>query len=769
MAIYHLLHRPALLTLALLAAPFATSTQRPTELAPTVHPTLPGDASQLWLVPSENDRSARPAPAFAPLVKGVQRLQEDNHAAALVLFSQPSLAKTALADYAAYYKGIAQLRLGQLAEARRTLDTVFERQAPGYVSVAAGLASAEAAEAAGDPAAAVRIYERIAGQKAALSEEVLSRLGAAALAAGDRAKAAQAFVRVYYEFPLTDAASEAAAQLPSLEDRITRTGYQADLGRAQILFGARRFDEARTAFQSLQGVARGDDKELVDLRVAECDFSLKRYAAARDGVRPYLDRASRKAEARFFYLSSLRELGDEDQYFALTAALVSEFPDSSWSEEALSNLGTYYILEDSDEEAARTFKELYQRFPAGARSERAAWKYGWWAYTKGNFAETVRVFESAAATFPRSDYRPSFLYWAARSHAKLGQRGQAESRLRLVRTDYANSYYGRLAARRLAPHAEASVRGDEVRLATSEVQTPMPDLKPVETEPLIRLLLAHGLYDDALSELRYAQRAWGNSPRLDATIAWVYNQKGELRRGISLMRRTYPQFLTAGGQELPAEILQVIFPLAYWDVIRRYSAAHDLDPYVIAALIAQESTFDPGIRSVANAWGLMQLVPATGRRLARSVGIRKFTTSKLTNPEINIRLGTLYFARLVAQFGGTYYALASYNAGENRIVRWKAERPEMDEDEFIDDIPFPETQNYVKRVLGTAEDYRRLYGGSAAPRSRATTAPARRPVPDSTARKPPAKKKAPAAKTTPPAKKNAPARPARQKPGGTAR
>ena len=83
----------------------------------------------------------------------------------------------------------------------------------------------------------------------------------------------------------------------------------------------------------------------------------------------------------------------------------------------------------------------------------------------------------------------------------------------------------------------------------------------------------------------------------------------------------------------------------------------------------------------------------------------------LTNGETNIRLGTLYFKRLVQQFGGTYYALASYNAGENRVVRWKAERPGIDEDEFIDDIPFPETQNYVKRILGTAEDYRRLYGG----------------------------------------------------------
>jgi soluble lytic murein transglycosylase len=106
----------------------------------------------------------------------------------------------------------------------------------------------------------------------------------------------------------------------------------------------------------------------------------------------------------------------------------------------------------------------------------------------------------------------------------------------------------------------------------------------------------------------------------------------------------------------------------------------------------------------------MQIIPGTGRRLARELGIRGFTTSMLVDPETNLRLGTAYFARLVKQFGGTHFALAGYNAGEHRVERWIAERPGLERDEFIDDIPFPETQNYVKRILGTAEDYRLLYG-----------------------------------------------------------
>jgi soluble lytic murein transglycosylase len=557
------------------------------------------------------------------------------------------------------------------------------------------------------------MYEQLAENKASVSDEVLSRLGRAALAAGDPGKAADAFTRVYYEFALSDNADAAGAQLDALQGGTKPTNFKLDFGRAALLFGARRYQDARAAFQGILAQTSGDDRELADLRIAECDFFLGRYDAAREALKPYLDDASRKAEARFFYLSAYRELGQDDQYVTLTRALVSDFPDSTWAEEALNNLGTHYILNDEDELAAQVFAELYQKFPQGARAERGAWKAGWWSYKSADYANAISVFESAASAFPRSDYRPSFLYWAGRAHAKLGHREDAAARLRLVHADYGNSYYGRLAGQHLAR------RGDPVGMdrPVSASRQPVSSSAPrPPNEGRIRALLAAGLYEPALNELRYAQRTWGGSPELDATIAWTYHQKGELRRAISLMRRVYPQFLTASGQELPTEILQVIFPLTYWPSIRKHSLARGLDPYLVAALIAQESTFDPNARSSANAWGLMQIVPSTGRRLARALKIRRFTTSMLTNPDTNIRMGTLHFSQLVRQYGGTHFALASYNAGESRVLRWKAERPGMDDDEFIDDIPFPETQNYVKRILGTAEDYRRLYGeGGARP------------------------------------------------------
>jgi peptidoglycan lytic transglycosylase len=683
----------------------AVPAQKP--LAPTEHPTLPRNESELWLVPSAADRSARVTPAAVTLAGAVRRYQDGDYAGALTTLSRLS-SSAVLDDYIDYYTGLAQLRLQKYPEARKTLTAIVDRKPHGAMSLRAALAQGETAEASGDYRGAVEIYQRLADTKGLVTDEVLSRLGRAALAAGDRKTAALAYIRLYYEFALTDAATAAASQLQSLQDQVVKSGYQRDLGRAVMLFGARRYAEARSAFQDLQRVASGDDKELVDLRVAECDFHLRRYDAAREGTRPYLERASRKAEARFFFVSALRELGNHDEYVAQTRALVTDFPGDSWSEEALNNLGTHYIVTNEDEAAAQVFAELYEKFPTGSRAERAAWKSGWWSYRKGDYQNAVRTFESAASSFPRSDYRPSFLYWAGRAHGTLGQGDVAAARFHLVFHDYGSSYYGRLAKKHVSRMADADPVANRAVSASLPGPTTVAPRPP--TADRIRLLLANGLYDDALEELRFAQRQWGTSPVIEATMAWAYHQKGELRRGITLMRRAYPQSLTSSGHLLPVAMRQVIFPLVYWELVRTHANKYDLDPYVMAALINQESTFDPDIRSSANAWGLMQIVPSTGRRLARTLGSRRFSTASLTNPLTNIQLGMLYFSQLVRQFGGTYYALASYNAGENRVARWKAERPGVDEDEFIDDIPFPETQNYVKRILGTAEDYRLLYG-----------------------------------------------------------
>jgi soluble lytic murein transglycosylase len=677
----------------------------------------------MWLVPEPGTRQGDAGKQFA---QGVRQYDAGSFASALAAFDDPALAPTPIAMYARYYAALTCRQLQRPDAARTRLDAVRAATSDSLLAERATLAAADLAEASGEHARAAQLYDEAVRLRPAEPDLALAGLVRTALAAGDRPRAEAAALRLYYEFP-TSQRTGAVVDLVNalrLQADAPRAAefFRRDLGRGERLFAARLWDDARATFEGLRAGATGDDLELIDVRIAESDYHAARHRAAAERLAPYLETASRRAEAWYFFALAQRGLGHGDRFVEQAWALADAFPDSSWAADVLNHLASYFIVADRDADALEAFKRLLNGHPASRHAERAAWKLGWARYRDGGFAESADIFERGAVNAPRSDYRPAYLYWAGRARERAGDAATAVARYQVALADYRNSYYGRLAAKALADLGGSSATPPRAAAPASAppappvaaVPAPVPALttnaSPPPNAPLIRALAGLELFGLAESEVQFAQRRWGTSRPLDATLAWLYSRQGDLRKGIGLMRRTYPQFLTAAADLLPIELRQVIFPLDYWPTIRRYAEARDLDPYLMAALVAQESTFQADARSSANAYGLMQIIPSTGRRLARAEGIRRFRTSHLVNPETNVRLGTRYFAGLLDDLGAEHYALASYNAGESRVVRWRADRPGWSREEFIDDIPFPETQNYVKRILGTAEDYRHLYG-----------------------------------------------------------
>jgi soluble lytic murein transglycosylase len=671
-------------------------------------------AADLWLVPVSD------ASDGASSLAGVVSLVDDGKPADALRVLDTTSFHPDLAGYARLYEARALYALERHADALQVLESLLGGSPGGHLRETALWLKVDAAEAARRWPDAGAGLEALVSAGTPRRAEALLRLGRVAANRGDTAAARVTWARVYFEFPFTTEAGDAEKALSAMKVSLTPTAddWTRSLERAERLFSGRRYTDARKTFAAVRGFAAADRRDHIDLRLAQCDVNLRRFPAARDALAAIVaagEPADLVREAAYYMLGTIRGLGREEEYIRDVGAFVERYGDDPLAESALNELGTHYILANEDGKAAEVFRDMYARYPSGVFADRAAWKAGWWSYKSGDYTETIRVFESAADRLRRADYRPSWLYWAARAHGRLGDADAAAAGYRRTITDYRNSYYGRLAARELERLLESTRPAESGPVAPASLTLP-PTIDPGPSPAnaaFVQQLLSAGLYDAAVSELRFAQRDLStSSPRTEATVAWALNRLGQLRPAITAMRRAYPQFMAAGGEALPQEILTVIFPVDHWDLIRRHAAAHKLDPYLMAALIAQESTFQADVRSSANAWGLMQIIPSTGRRYARRLGIRPFSTARLTEPELNVRIGMTYFTELLRQFGDPAPALAAYNAGESRVARWLTERPGIDRDEFIDDIPFPETQNYVKRILGTAEDYRLLYGGA---------------------------------------------------------
>jgi len=226
--------------------------------------------------------------------------------------------------------------------------------------------------------------------------------------------------------------------------------------------------------------------------------------------------------------------------------------------------------------------------------------------------------------------------------------------------------------------------------------------------------VAADLPDLALSELRWGIRRYPkNDKALSYLMSRVYITREDYNGAISSLRRVFPDYNGRPIASLPEEVWRMLFPVRHWETISALADRAQIDPTLILGLIRQESAFDEKARSRANARGLMQILPSTGKKLARQAGIPRYNVQKLFNADTNIALGTRYLTYLLQQYGKTELALAAYNAGESRVKRWLKEYGDMDMAEFVEKIPFGETRNYIRHVLSNKAYYGLLTSASA--------------------------------------------------------
>ncbi len=661
--------------------------------------------------PDASDR-VRGLAAFAAGVEGVSARA---NAPELSMFEAPSIAATELSGYALYYLARGW-ESDEPERAQRASRELLDR----YPDLAwideARLRYARLLVEAGDLDGAVTVLEPVTtSADASTRGNGLEQMAKILIELERYQEAVDALETLYYRLPRHKRANDAGRRLTQIRSKLPEVPparlYQLAFDRAKLFYDQRRFRDAHGSFTSLlERFPKVADVELVRLWMAKSQYNRRQITASLANFKR-VQRDDLLPEALFYQAEVARRKKRDAEFRLEVAALEARFPKSPFTAQALASLGRFLEDEEAHEEAKVVHERLVRDFPQGEQQLETKWRLFWNAYRGGRFEEAAIDLEEAARETPGADGLGRYLYWAGRAYQESGRLDRADVLFRQVLLGYQNTYYGRRALEHLQ-QMQSPTKWMEA-LETARKGIDLSDAFRVDRarkQQRVAELFALDQRETALAEAESAVDGSRDAPAFRSIAAWIHSSEGRTLNAIITIRDAFPFHVSATGDLLPRPIWELFYPLRFREHVDEYAKARGLDPFLVAALIRQESTFNPNVRSPANARGLMQIIPATGKQLARQER-RRYQLRDLYNPEINIRYGTRYLKDVLTTFDGRVdYALAGYNAGPHRVKRWTGMDMTIDPEVFIEEIPFAETRNYVKLVLRNEMLYRRLYG-----------------------------------------------------------
>jgi len=659
--------------------------------------------------------SKEDAGSLAWLVVGYAHIVDHDYVKAIDPLNRAKLHAGDLSEYVNYYLGTAYMQAGRSAECIATLSS-FARDFPDSILLRdAHVVYANALMQEGRPQDAATLLE---GDRQPARVDVEWNLGRAYEAAGNLPKAASIFRNIYLTMPLTGEAELANSELKKLAGSTSVQPANVDerKTRADLLLKGRRYADAAEEYKDLLEQVSPDDRAGTQLSLAT---ALLKSGHGKDAkkILDSLAPSSADTNAQKLYLLGevARGSDNDDEFLKDLDQLRQQAPTSPWLEQGLLSAGNVFLLRKDYDRAIDAYRELQQRFPNAGRAPYAHWKAAWLTLRQGRKAEAEKEFEEQIGLYPSSNEVPAALYWRARLAEEDGETAKARAFYQKLSDRFRNYYYADLARKQLKVLKST---GEPISYALLDKVAPI-DAKAdiVADDPpsdnlrvqKAELLGNGGLVDLAARELQAAS----NEEKGDwvaPETARLFQENELYNRGIEIMKRAVPNYFAMDIPALPRSYWEALFPRPYWADLKRYSTQNELDPFLVASLIRQESEFNAGAVSHKNAVGLMQLLPGTGKKVAKEEKLRHFSANQLFTPGVNLQLGTRYFRTMVDKFGSFEYALAAYNAGSDRVEDWLSAGNYRDPQDFVESIPFTETREYVQAILRNASVYRQLYG-----------------------------------------------------------
>ena len=550
------------------------------------------------------------------------------------------------------------------------------------------LTEAQARERSEDFAGAAREYERLGARDDALRARALYAMRDS----GSRDSLEAALLQVIRARPGSGEARVAA----ELQDQ-----WFAPHSAPDELAIARALSRSGPLGRAAEGFARAADGGLLT--------DEDRFAYGRTLARLNRDRAAAAQYARVKSPPALAAAAAYQRGRALVAlgeladarrvlrSILADSPRDTSAGLALFLLADLATDERRDDAARDAYREGADRFPALSRTPRARFLSALIAFTNGDYATAAREWDDLAADDPKGPESTAAQYWSGRAWYRAGQRDRGRDRWRDILKNEPTSYYAFASAEKLG----------------EDEWTPFAGARATETPTTRHPVLARALRLESLDldlEARLEFEHLSSLARGSDSLTIL-----EVARQLVAADRPYLAIPLAAGVASRAagsnrvDAYRALYPAPLADVILRESRKHGIDPALFAALVRQESWYNPRATSGAGARGLAQVMPRTGQAVARSLRFPHWDAALLYEPEASVTLGAAHLASSLSRYDHEARALAAYNAGQSRVERWNRKRGTDDIEVFIERIPFVETRDYVRIVLRNRELYRALY------------------------------------------------------------
>lgn len=617
-----------------------------------------------------------------------------------------------LEDYSLYFLGVISFSRGNLEISRNYFSQLKQLFPQSVWSSHAELelAKTSLAEKNYQPAIGTLRALRARRAKTALSDEALYLLGQIHEIQGELKQAHSHYQELRRTSPLSPWAARGRREINRLREKHPQlfglTTAEALLEEGELLFRGWEYQEAEALYRKLLDlVPQGSLRP----RFLTALANVYRGARKREEAIPVLAEIvqaypdSPEAPNALYRLAQTYWNRD-DNLKALDhfKQLKERYPRSGSIDFAHFASARIYESLGSPREALRIYQDFSKRFPDSRLREEAQWRLAWIYYLQADFSQARVAFKRIAEDKGSDRYKTAALYWQARTAERIADSKEEAKQIYLqILNGQEESYYMGPAARGL----------EKMGGVVEEKKTPKAPLVPELTLPRSPNLSFHLTRAQELAEISISHLAIAE---LDETKNL---SSGETPLRIILMReyarnRAYDRSVALANQihDSSDEMSRHRYPLAYWEMIQKKAEERGLDPYLVLALIRQESLFDPKAVSSASAYGLMQLLPSTAVRAATQLGLPPPQAEKLFDPELNLTLGTHYLKELLQRYSNNLVkAIAAYNAGENAVARWEKQISVEDEEEFIERITYGETRLYVKLVLRNHRVYKRIY------------------------------------------------------------